>query len=140
MIMSQDCVFCNINSGKVPAITIYENEEFRIIMDRFPATKGHILIIPQKHIEDIYGLDPESAGRLFELTTRFASILKRTFGNDGLNIIQNNGKAAGQTVFHYHLHMIPRYDDDHIQLGWALDKEIKVETLEEYAAQIKNKM
>ena len=138
--MSQECIFCDINSGKIPSITIYENEEFKVMLDRFPATKGHILIIPKKHIEDIYNLDPELAGRLFELTTRFASIVKRTFGNDGLNIIQNNGKAAGQTVFHYHLHMIPRYEDDHIQLGWEINKEVTPETLEEYAIQIKSQM
>ncbi|HHX62705.1 MAG TPA: HIT family protein [Epulopiscium sp.] len=138
--MSEECIFCEINSGRMPSITIYENEEFRVMLDRFPAAKGHILIIPQKHVKDIYDLEPESAGRLFELTTRFASIIKRTFGNDGLNIIQNNGKAAGQTVPHYHLHMIPRYENDCIQLGWALDKEVTPETLEEYAAQIKSQM
>lgn len=138
--MSQECVFCDINSGKIPSITIYQNEEFRVMLDRFPATQGHILIIPQKHVEDIYNLDPEVAGRLFELTTRFASILKRAFGNEGLNIIQNNGKMAGQTVMHYHLHMIPRYKDDHIQLGWATDEQTKIETLEGHANQIKNHM
>lgn len=138
--MNNECIFCSINSGKMPSVTIYENEEFRVMLDRFPATKGHILIIPQKHVEDIYDLDPESAGRLFELATRFASIIKRTFGNDGLNIIQNNGRAAGQTVFHYHLHMIPRYDHDQVELGWNMDKEMSLETLETYAAEIKNKM
>lgn len=138
--MSEECIFCSINRGEMPSITIYENEEFRVMLDRFPATKGHILIIPKKHIEDIYNLDPELAGRLFELTTRFASIIKRTFGNEGLNIIQNNGKEAGQSVFHYHLHMIPRYKDDNIELGWSLDQEVTPETLEEYAAQIKNQM
>lgn len=138
--MNEECVFCDINSGKIPSITIYENEEFRVMLDRFPASKGHILIIPQKHVENIYDLDPESAGRLFEFATRFASIIKRAFGNDGLNIIQNNGKAAGQTVFHYHLHMIPRYNDDNIQLGWNLDKEMTIETLQAYAEEIKNQM
>lgn len=138
--MSQDCIFCRINSGEIPSTTIYENEEFRVMLDRFPASKGHILIIPKEHIEDIYDLEPESAGRLFELTTRFASIIKRTFGNDGLNIIQNNGKAAGQTVFHYHLHMIPRYKDDNMQLGWECDEKVTVQELEEHANQIKNKM
>lgn len=138
--MSKECIFCDINRGKIPSVTIYENEEFRVMLDRFPATKGHILIIPQKHVEDIYDLEPESAGRLFEFATRFASIIKRTFANDGLNIIQNNGKAAGQTVFHYHLHMIPRYKDDNIELGWNLDEEMTIETLQTFARQIKNQM
>ena len=138
--MDQECIFCRINKGEIPSNTIYENEEFRVMLDRFPASKGHILIIPKKHVDDIYDLDPESAGRLFELATRFASIIKRTFGNEGLNLVQNNGKAAGQTVPHYHLHMIPRYKDDQIQLGWACDEKVSVEQLEEYARQIKEQM
>lgn len=138
--MNEECIFCGINSGRIPSITIYENEDFRVMLDRFPAAKGHILIIPQKHVDDIYDLEPEVAGRIFEFATRFASIIKRAFGNEGLNIIQNNGKAAGQTVFHYHLHMIPRYNDDNIELGWNMDKEITVETLQAYAAEIKNQM
>lgn len=138
--MSQDCIFCKINKGEIPSITIYENEEFRVMLDRFPATKGHLLIIPKQHIEDIYDLEPELAGRLFELTTRFAGIIKRTFGNTGLNIVQNNGKAAGQTVFHYHLHMIPRYDQDNLQLGWAENPDTTIEELEAHAKQIKDKM
>ncbi len=138
--MSKQCIFCDINSGEIPSITIYENEEFRVMLDRFPATKGHILIIPKEHVEDVYDLDPELAGRLFELATRFAGIIKRTFDNDGINIIQNNGKAAGQTVFHYHLHMIPRYEDDNIQLGWAVNNDVTIETLQEHASKIKNQM
>lgn len=138
--MHQECVFCRINRGEIPSTTIYENEEFRVMLDRFPASKGHILILPKKHVEDIYDLEPESAGRLFQLATMFASIIKRAFGNDGLNIIQNNGKAAGQTVPHYHLHMIPRYENDHMQLGWAPDEKVTVEKLEEYADQIKGQM
>ncbi len=138
--MNGECIFCDINKGKIPSVTIYENEEFRVMLDRFPATKGHILIIPQKHVKDIYDLDPDSAGRLFALATRFSSIIKRTFGNDGLNIIQNTGKVAGQSVFHYHLHMIPRYENDHVKLGWDVDENMAVETLESYAAQIKRQM
>ena len=138
--MDQECIFCRINKGEIPSSTIYENEEFRVMLDRFPASKGHILIIPKKHVDDIYDLDPESAGRLFELATRFASIIKRTFGNEGLNLVQNNGKAAGQTVPHYHLHMIPRYKDDQMQLGWACDEKVTVEELEGYASQIKEQM
>lgn len=138
--MSKQCIFCDINSGEIPSITIYENEEFRVMLDRFPATKGHILIITKEHVEDVYDLDPELAGRLFELATRFAGIIKRTFANHGINIIQNNGKVAGQTVFHYHLHMIPRYEDDNIQLGWAVNNDVTIETLQEHASKIKNQM
>lgn len=140
MIMSQECIFCRINRGEIPSTTIYENEEFKVMLDRFPASKGHILIITKDHVEDIYSLDPELAGRLFQLTTMFASIIKRTFGNDGLNIIQNNGSIAGQSVFHYHLHMIPRYNDDGIELGWNMSKDVTLDQLEDYASQIKSQM
>lgn len=138
--MNQECIFCRINNEDIPSTTIYENEEFRVMLDRFPATKGHILIIPKEHIEDIYDLDPESAGRLFSLTTMFASIIKRAFGNEGLNILQNNGKVAGQTVFHYHLHMIPRYADDQVQIGWKMDEDTTVEQLEACADLIRSHM
>ena len=138
--MEQECIFCRINRGEIPSIVIYENEEFRVMLDRFPASKGHVLIIPKKHVDNIYDLEPESAGRLFELATRFAPIIKRAFGNEGLNIIQNNGKAAGQTVPHYHLHMIPRYEGDKMQIGWTFDEKVSVEQLEEYASQIKSEM
>ena len=140
MMMSKECIFCSINSGKIPSATIYENEEFRVILDRYPASKGHVLIITKDHVENIYDLDPELAGRLFELTTMFASIIKRTFGNDGLNIIQNNGKVAGQSVFHYHLHMIPRYKDDGVELGWNMDMETTTQQLDEYVTRIKDQM
>lgn len=138
--MSNDCIFCKIVSGDIPSVTIYENDEFKVILDRFPASRGHILIVPKAHIENIYEIEPECAGRLFELTTRFASILKRALGNEGLNIIQNNGAVAGQTVFHYHLHMIPRYKDDGMQLGWTNNEDITIEELEDYAKQIKKEM
>ncbi len=138
--MNQDCVFCKINKGEIPSFTIYENEEFRVMLDRFPASKGHILILPKAHIEDIYGLEPESAGRLFQLATRLSSVLKRAFGNTGLNIIQNNGRDAGQTVGHYHLHMIPRYKNDGMQLGWACNEKVTIEELEAYAKQMKEEM
>lgn len=138
--MSQQCVFCRINKGEIPSATIYENEEFRVMLDRFPAAKGHVLIIPKKHVKDIYDLEPELAGRLFELSTRLASIIKRVFGNTGLNIIQNNGEIAGQTVFHYHLHMIPRYEDDGVQVSWNPDEEVTPEKLNEYVAKIRKQL
>lgn len=138
--MNQECVFCLINKGEIPSATIYENKEFRVILDRFPASKGHILIIPQEHVTDIYDLDPELAGRLFELATRFATIIKKTFGNTGLNIIQNNGAIAGQTVFHYHLHMIPRYKGDDVTVGWKPNQEITAEQLDKYRDEIKKQL
>lgn len=138
--MKKDCIFCRINSGEIPSATIFENDEFRVILDRFPASNGHILIIPKEHVEDIYDLDPLLAARMFEFATRFAGILKKTFGNEGLNVLQNNGKIAGQTVFHYHLHLIPRYENDSVKLGWEANSQMTSEKLEEFVDKIKSNM
>jgi histidine triad (HIT) family protein len=114
----QDCLFCKIAKGEIPSATIFENSEFKVILDKFPANKGHILIIPKEHIENIYEMDSELGGRLFSLATNIARILKKELNIEGLNILQNNGKVAGQTVFHFHLHLIPRYEDDQVDITW----------------------
>ncbi len=133
--IKQNCLFCNVASGSMESSTIFENSEFRVVLDPFPASKGHTLIISKEHIENIYDLDTESASRLFALATHTAKVLKNIYNCDGLNIIQNNGEAAGQTVFHFHLHLIPRYKDDHVTIKWDTLKMDKRE-LDEMAQQI----
>lgn len=115
--------------------TIFENSEFKVILDAFPAVKGHTLIIPKQHIENIYEINAETAGKLFTLATEVARALKKVYKCDGMNILQNNGKVAGQTVFHFHLHLIPRFSDDGISFGWDTKKFTK-EEFEEIAANI----
>jgi len=85
-------------------------------MDRYPGSKGHVLIIPNRHVEDIYGLAPEEAAAIMPLAQKIAHKMRDTLGMDGLNIIQNNGKAAGQEIGHFHLHLIPRYENDGIRM------------------------
>ncbi|QUI21276.1 HIT family protein [Vallitalea pronyensis] len=133
--IKQNCLFCNVANGNMASSTIFENSEFRVVLDPFPASKGHTLIIPKEHIENIYELDTESASRLFALATHIAKVLKNIYQCDGLNIIQNNGEAAGQTVFHFHLHLVPRYKDDHVTIKWDTLKMDKTE-LDEMASQI----
>lgn len=116
--ISQDCIFCKIVNGGIPSATVFENNEFKVILDRFPANKGHILVIPKEHIENIYEMDSDLGGRLFSLAINIAKILKKEWGIEGLNIVQNNGKIAGQTVFHFHLHLIPRYKNDQVSIQW----------------------
>lgn len=116
--MKQNCLFCNIANGFMESATIFENSDFKVILDKFPGAKGHTLIIPKEHIENIYELDAETAGKLFALATIVAKALKSVFNCDGMNILQNNGEAAGQTVFHFHLHLIPRFKDDAINFKW----------------------
>ena len=114
----EDCVFCKIVNGDIPSNTIYENSEFKVIMDISPATKGHVLVLPKEHFKDIYDIDAETAGKLFQLAAVVARALKEVLHCDGLNIIQNNGEIAGQTIFHFHMHLIPRYEGDDVTVKW----------------------
>ncbi len=113
-----DCIFCKIVNGELPSATIYENDEFKVILDRFPANEGHVLILVKDHVANIYEIDPEKAGRLFTLAAKIARIMKERLGFAHMNVMQNNGTVAGQTVFHFHLHLIPRYEDDGITIAY----------------------
>ncbi|WMI81446.1 HIT family protein [Anaerotignum sp. MB30-C6] len=113
-----DCIFCKIINGDIPSATIYENEEFKVILDRFPANEGHVLILPKEHSANIFEINPEQAGRLFVLATKIAREMKTILGLEHLNVMQNNGTVAGQTVFHFHLHLIPRYENDGITIAY----------------------
>lgn len=108
----EDCLFCKIANGEIPSTTIYENNDFRVFFDIAPASKGHALIVPKQHYNDIFDMDAETGGRLFSLATAVARALKKELKCEGMNILQNNGLIAGQTVFHFHLHLIPRYTGD----------------------------
>lgn len=113
-----DCIFCKIISGQIPSATVYENSEFKVILDRFPSNSGHILILPKEHSENIFEIDPELAGRLFKLAVQISGIMKNTLKFESMNVLQNNGVLAGQTVPHFHLHLIPRYENDNINISW----------------------
>ncbi len=123
------CLFCKISNGEIESYTVFETSEFRVILDKFPAQKGHVLILPKEHFDDIYGMDSETAGKLFALATVVARSLKKVLQCDGLNIIQNNGEVAGQTVKHFHMHLIPRYKGDDVTVKWNTktfdDEELK---------------
>lgn len=116
----ENCIFCKLANGEIPTATLYEDEDFRVILDANPASKGHALIIPKEHYANLYELDDEIAGKAMILAKKMVTKLTDILGCDGYNLVQNNGKAAGQTVFHFHLHMIPRYKDDNVGLGWNM--------------------
>ncbi len=116
-----DCIFCKLANGEIPTATLYEDEDFRVILDANPASKGHALIIPKEHYANLYELDDELAGKTMILAKKMVTKLTEVLGCDGYNLVQNNGECAGQTVFHFHLHMIPRYKDDGVGLGWKLN-------------------
>lgn len=113
-----NCIFCKIAKGEIPSATLYEDEDFRVILDLGPASKGHALILPKEHAANIYELPDEIAAKVFVLAKKMASNLTEALQCDGFNVLQNNGTVAGQTVFHFHMHLIPRYEGDKVGLTW----------------------
>lgn len=131
---SDNCIFCKIANGEIPSATLYEDEDFRVILDLGPASKGHALILPKEHAANIYELPDELAAKAMVVAKKVAATLKDGLKCDGLNIVQNNGEPAGQTVFHFHMHLIPRYKGDnvHVKVAWdqgSLTEEDKEEIL-----------
>lgn len=115
-----NCIFCKLANGDIPTATLYEDEDFRVILDANPASKGHALILPKEHYRNLYDLDDALAAKVLVLAKKMVNDLKDKFGCTGYNVVQNNEPAAGQTVFHFHMHLIPRYDDDQVGLGWKM--------------------
>lgn len=108
----ENCIFCKIAAGEIPSKTIYEDEEFRVILDISPATKGHALIIPKEHYANIYEIPEDVAGKAMMLAKKLTIRMTEALNCDGFNLMQNNGEVAGQTVFHFHMHLLPRYEND----------------------------
>ena len=106
-----NCIFCKLASGEIPTNSIYEDDMFRVILDAAPASKGHALIIPKEHYANIYEIDTEAAGEAMKLAKKMAAHMTEKLKCDGFNLLQNTGEIAGQTVFHFHLHLVPRYKD-----------------------------
>ncbi|MDD5803725.1 HIT family protein [Blautia sp. HCP3S3_H10_1] len=128
-----NCIFCKIANGEIPAATLYEDEDFRVILDLGPASKGHALILPKTHAANIYEISDEMAAKAMILAKKMATKMTDALNCDGFNIVQNNGEQAGQTVFHFHMHLIPRYEGDKVGITWepgTLTDEVKNEILE----------
>lgn len=135
----ENCIFCKIISGELGSAKIYENDEFKVMLDRFPSNPGHVLILTKKHVPNIFELDPETGGRLFKLAVQISNVMKKALGISNMNILQNNGTFAGQTVEHFHLHLIPRYDNDGIHISWE-PKSPTDEEIDEIRKQIAQKL
>lgn len=114
----KDCIFCKIAGGEIPSRTIEENARFRVVLDVGPATRGHALILPKEHYRNLYDLPEEMAAEAIQLAKKTALRMKDKLGCDGVNLVQNNEETAGQTVFHFHMHVIPRYQGDKQVIGW----------------------
>ena len=121
--MDSDCIFCKLANGVFPTNFIYEDEDFKVILDANPATKGHSLILPKKHFKNILDADEEILKKALPLAKKLSNKLIEVLKCDGVNVLQNNNKAAGQVVFHLHVHLIPRYKDEKEHLiSWKPNK------------------
>ena len=130
-----DCIFCKIANGEIPSKTLYEDEQFRVILDLGPATKGHALILPKDHYANLYELPEETAAEAMKLAKKMAVKMTEKLHADGFNLVQNNGETAGQTVMLFHLHLIPRYEGDGQHILWNPGKATP-EELEEIKNEI----
>ncbi len=115
----EDCIFCKIANGQIPSTTLYEDDTFRVILDVGPASKGHALILPKEHYANLFELPDDIASKALVLAKKIAGPLKEGLHAEGLNVVQNNGEAAGQTVNHFHIHLIPRYEGDTVNVKWV---------------------
>ena len=129
-----DCIFCKLANGIIPTNSLYEDDVVKVIFDAGPASSGHVLILPKEHFDNVYSLDDDTAAHIFQVAVKVAKALKEGLNLEGLNIVQNNGEIAGETVFHFHMHIIPRYKGDTVNVGWkpgeVTDEEIdKIKSL-----------
>ena len=113
-----NCIFCKLANGVIPTNSIYEDDNFNVILDLSPATKGHALILPKDHYKNLYEIPEDTAANVMKLAKKMAAEMTEKLGADGFNLLQNNNEVAGQTVFHFHMHLIPRYMDDAQKIAW----------------------
>lgn len=113
-----DCIFCRIIAGEIPSHKVYEDTEILAFLDIHPATHGHTLVIPKQHAADLFSITPQALAAAAQASQVVARILQKVLQADGVKIMQNNGKAAGQDVFHYHVHVIPRKHGDRAVGSW----------------------
>ena len=114
----ENCIFCKILAGEIPSTAVYEDDDFTAILDVNPAARGHVIILPKNHAANIYELPDEDASKIMIVAKKIATAIEKAYHCDGVNILQNNGEAAGQTVFHLHVHVIPRFKGDTVNIGW----------------------
>lgn len=114
----ENCIFCKILAGEIPSTAVYEDDDFKAILDVNPAARGHVIILPKNHAANVYELPDEDASKIMVVAKKIATAIEKAYHCDGVNILQNNGEAAGQTVFHLHVHVIPRFKGDTVNIGW----------------------
>ncbi len=131
-----ECIFCAIVDGKIPSAKVYEDEHVFAFMDIAPANPGHLLIIPKQHYRNIFDMPAEVASKIMEVAVPLATAIREALNPDGLNLFQSNEAAAFQTVFHFHLHLIPRWEEDPLRLPWR-PSEGNIEEISNIATKIR---
>lgn len=134
-----NCVFCRIVARQIPATVVHEDEHTLAFMDLGQVNPGHVLVAVKAHVENLFGLEADQASAVSRTMLRVAQAIRDAFAPHGLSVYQANGKAAGQTVLHYHVHLVPRYDGDGMALTWPV-KNPPREQLEQYAGKIKSRL
>lgn len=132
----ENCIFCKIVDGDFDSVDLYENEVAKVFLDRFPSSNGHALVVSKQHFKDIYSVDEDVYAGMMRVAIRVAKAMKKVLNCDGINIVQNNEKPAGQSVFHIHIHVIPRYEGDAVSVGWT-PTEPELEELEAVAEKMR---
>ena len=132
-----ECIFCAIVEGKIPAAKVYENEHVFAFMDISPANPGHLVVIPKQHYRNIFDIPAEVASKIMEAVVPLATAIREALNPDGLNLIQNNEAAGFQTVFHFHIHLIPRWKTDSLQPLWQPRREGNIEEISNVATKIR---
>ena len=132
----ENCIFCKLANGEIPTNRIYEDEDFSIILDASPATRGHALILPKQHFKNLYELDDATASKVLVLAKKAAAHMTEVLHCDGFNLVQNNGETAGQTVFHFHMHLIPRYQYGDSILEWT-HQSFSAEEMQQFCEDLK---
>ncbi len=134
-----DCVFCKIVAGQIPSTRVFEDEHTLAFMDLGQVNPGHVLVAVKKHAANLFELDEAQAAAVARSSARIGRAIKVAFDPEGLSVYQANGKAAGQTVFHYHVHLLPRHQGDGMELIWPV-KNPPREKLEGYAEKIRQQL
>ena len=138
--VKDDCIFCKIANGEIPSYCLYEDDSFKVILDISPSSKGHGLVIPKSHADNLFMLNDSDCSKALVVAKKAGYAIKQVLNCDGMNILQNNGEAAGQTVNHFHIHLIPRYKNDNIDIKWntaSLDKDWAEKFVNDVKAEIK---
>lgn len=131
-----DCVFCKIIKGELPSYRVYEDEDILTVLDINPVSRGHCLVIPKKHFENIFDIDDIILQKIISGAKLISKKLAKSLKADGINLLQANGEKAGQVVFHFHLHVVPRYNNDGLNFHPASRQEPTLEELKKLAEKI----